>query len=393
MAINWGLMTEGVDFSGLGQGIAQGLVIAAREKRFREQQARADVEQFRDNYNPKNILAKDIGDFTTAFEDYKRTALEFARLNKGRTNSQRLAEATKAKELALNKMNTIYEQSAKVNQYLKNATDYADQLTRNKYRVPSQISDRINFIIKTPSNMIKDEDLIDPRNIDIAPNADDFRKSQLIFKSIDKSVEPVVDEVITENIPGVGDVQIKAMTKYKFADPEAVLDQAKLGLESIDTFDNQFKNEADALKKALSITETDIVENEQLRPIRIAAEAKLQDLQNKIGANFNPNNDDDLKAALYADSFGAFNRLKQGSYYDESEFKNALKIAGLKEKDTRYQESVRQFRERMKIAQQGLNLRGQSLQLGRDKFNWQQTKNSTSDMLKEAILNRKYGQK
>ena len=147
MAINWGLMTEGVDFSGLGQGIAQGLVIAAREKRFREQQARADVEQFRQNYNPKNILKKDIGDFTTAFEDYKRTALEFARLNKGRTNSQRLAEATKAKELALNKMNTIYEQSAKVNQYLKNATDYADQLTRSKYRVPSQISDRINFII------------------------------------------------------------------------------------------------------------------------------------------------------------------------------------------------------------------------------------------------------
>lgn len=373
MAINWGLMTEGVDFSGLWQGIAQGLVIAAREKRFREQQARADVEQFRDNYNPKNILAKDIGDFTTAFEDYKRTALEFARLNKGRTNSQRLAEATKAKELALNKMNTIYEQSAKVNQYLKNATDYADQLTRNKYRVPSQISDRINYIIKTPSNMIKDEDLIDPRNIDIAPNADDFRKSQLIFKSIDKSVEPVVDEVITENVPGIGDVQIKAMTKYKFADPEAVLDQAKLGLESIDTFDNQFKNEADALKKALSITETDIVENEQLRPIRIAAEAKLQDLQNKIGANFNPNNDDDLKAALYADSFGAFNRLKQGSYYDESEFKNALKKAGLKEKDTRYQESVRQFNQRMKIAEQGLNLRGQSLQLGKDKFNWQQT--------------------
>lgn len=382
-----------VDLSGFNQGITQGLLMAAQENRFREQQARADVEQFRQNYNPKNILTKDIGDFTTAFEDYKRTALEFARLNKGRTNSQRLAEATKAKELALNKMNTIYEQSAKVNQYLKNATDYADQLTRSKYRVPSQISDRINFIIKTPSNMIKDEDLIDPRNIDIAPNADDFRKSQLIFKSIDKSVEPVVDEVITENIPGIGDVQIKAMTKYKFADPEAVLDQAKLGLESIDTFDNQFKNEADALKKALSITETDIVENEQLRPIRIAAEAKLQDLQNKIGANFNPNNDDDLKAALYADSFGAFNRLKQGSYYDESEFKNALKKAGLKEKDTRYQESIRQFNQRMNVAEKGLNLRGQSLQLGRDRFNWQQTKNSTSDMLKEAILNRKYGQK
>ena len=47
----------------------------------------------------------------------------------------------------------------------------------------------------------------------------------------------------------------------------------------------------------------------------------------------------------------------------------------------------------MKIAEQGLNLRGQSLQLGKDKFNWQQTKNSTADMLKEAILNKKYGQK
>lgn len=395
MSFNLNYVTQGLDFSGLGQGIAQGLLMAAQERRFREQQARADVEQFRENYNPKNILTKDIGDFTTAFEDYKRTALDFARLNKGRTNSQQLAAATKAKELALNKMNTIYNQSAKVNEYLRNATDYADQLTRNKYRVPSEISDRINYIIKTPSNMIKDEDLIDPRKISIAPNADDVRKSQMIFNSIQKGIDTDIDEVIKENVPGVGEVQIKAKTKYKVAKPETVLSTAMLNLASIDTMDNAFKDEADNFREALSITETDIIENESLRPIRIAAEAKLKDLQSRIGANFNPleTDDENLKAILYADSFGGFDRIPQGSYYDESEFKNALKIAGVNEKEQRRIIAERQFNQRMGMAQQGLNLRGQSLQLGKDKFNWQKTKNSTADILKEAILNKKYGQK
>ena len=395
MSFNLNYVTQGLDFSGLGQGIAQGLLMSAQEKRFREQQARADVEQFRENYNPKNILTKDIADFTTAFEDYKKTALEFARLNKGRTNSLKLAAATKAKEMALNKMNSIYTQSAKINTYAKNLADYADTLEKNKYRVPEQIAQQMSYITKTPSSMIKDEDLIDPRKINIAPNADDFRKSQLIFKSIDKGIDTDVDDVIKENVPGVGEVQIKAKTKYKVANPETVLSAAKLALEGIDTYDNTFKEEADALKKALSITVTDIIENESLRPIKIQAEARLKELQNRVGPDFNPLeiDEEDLKAVLYADSFGGFDRIPQGSYYDESEFKNALKIAGVNEKEQRRIIAQRQFNQRMEATQQGLNLRAQGLQLGKDKFNWQQTKNSTADMLKQAILDKKYGQK
>ena len=51
MSFNLNYATKGIDVSGLGQGIAQGLVMAAQDKRYREEIARRDVEQFRDNYN------------------------------------------------------------------------------------------------------------------------------------------------------------------------------------------------------------------------------------------------------------------------------------------------------------------------------------------------------
>ena len=375
MAIDF--RVQGVDFSGLGQGIAQGLVMAAQNKRYREEVARRDVEEFRNNYNPKNLQTKDIPDFTTAFEDYKQTALQFSRLNKGRSSSIELAAATKAKELALNKMNTIYSQSAKVNEYANSLADYSKLLGAKGYRVPQQISDRMNYILKTPSNQIKDEDFVDPRTINIEPNANDLRASQMMFKSIDKGIDTDVDEVIKQNIPGIGDVEIKAKTKYKVGNPETVINTAKLGLNSIDTMDNTFKDQVDLLKKGLSITQTDIIEDESLAAARIQAEAKLKDLQNKLGDDtFNPLeiDEEDLKAVLYADSFGGFDRIPQGSYYDKTAFEAALKSKGLTDKDNKFKEAVRQFEIKNANTQTGLGLREQGLGLQREKFNFSKSK-------------------
>jgi hypothetical protein len=377
MSFNLNYATKGIDFSGLGQGIAQGLMMSAQNKRIREEQARRDVEQFRENYNVKNIQTKDIGEFTTAFEDYKQTALQFSRLNKGRAKSIELAAATKAKELALNKMNTIYSQSAKVNQYAKSLADYSEMLGNNKYRVPQQISDKMSYILKTPSNQIKDEDFVDPREINIEPNANDLRASQMMFKSIDKGIDTDVDEVIKQNVPGIGDVEIKAKTKYKIGNPETVINTAKLGLQSIDTMDNTFKDQVDLLKKGLSITQTDIIEDESLAPFRTQAEAKLKDLQNKLGDDtFNPLevDEEDLKAVLYADSFGGFDKIRQGSFYDKTAFEAALKLKGLKNTDKKYAEAVRQFEQRNTNTQTGLDLREQGLGLQREKFNFYKLK-------------------
>ena len=375
MAIDF--RVQGVDFSGLGQGIAQGLVMAAQNKRYREEVARRDVEEFRNNYNPKNLQTKDIPDFTTAFEDYKQTALQFSRLNKGRSSSIELAAATKAKELALNKMNTIYSQSAKVNEYANSLADYSKLLGAKGYRVPQQISDRMNYILKTPSNQIKDEDFVDPRTINIEPNANDLRASQMMFKSIDKGIDTDVDEVIKQNIPGIGDVEIKAKTKYKVGNPETVINTAKLGLNSIDTMDNTFKDQVDLLKKGLSITQTDIIEDESLAAARIQAEAKLKDLQNKLGDDtFNPLeiDEEDLKAVLYADSFGGFDRIPQGSYYDKTAFEAALKSKGLTDKDNKFKEAVRQFEIKNANTQTGLGLREQGLGLQIEKFKFSKSK-------------------
>ena len=377
MSFNLNYATKGIDVSGLGQGIAQGLVMAAQDKRYREEIARRDVEQFRDNYNPKNLQTKDIPDFTTAFEDYKQTALQFSRLNKGRSSSIELAAATKAKELALDKMNTIYSQSAKVNEYANSLAEYSKLLGSKGYRVPQQISDRMNYILKTPSNQIKDEDFVDPRTINVEPNANDLRASQMMFKSIDKGIDTDVDEVIKESVPGIGDVEIKAKTKYKVANPETVISTALMGLNSLDAMDNTFKDQVDLLKKGLSITQTDIIEDESLAPVRAQADAKLKNLQNKLGDDtFNPLeiDEEDLKAVLYADSFGGFDRIPQGSYYDRTAFEAALKLKGLKTSDKKFAEAVREFEIKNANTQTGLGLRAQSLDLANKRFDFLKNK-------------------
>ncbi len=392
MSFNLNYVTQGLDFTAFGQGISEGLKQAAQYKLLREEQARKDVEQFRENYNTKNILAKDIADFTTAFEDYKTKALELSRLNKGRSNSQKLAEATKAKEFALNKMNSIYSQSAKVNQYAKYLADYSDQLSKSKYRVPSEVSDKMNYILKTPSSLIKDEDMIDPRTIKVGPNANDIRTSQILFNSIEKGIDQDVTENIPVTVPGIGDVNIKTITKFKYRNPATVLSEAGMGLAGMDYMDNQYQDEANALKQALSITETDIIENESLRPIKAQAEAQLVDLKNKLGNDFDPLNTDDqtLKAALYANDFGGFDRMPQGTSSDKSEFERALRLRGLKDKDKRFTEALSQFDQKLELQRQGLGLRAQSNQLAREKFEaGNKKKTSLADLMKARMSQKK----
>lgn len=199
----------------------------------------------------------------------------------------------------------------------------------------------------------------------------------MMFKSIDKGIDTDVDEVIKQNIPGIGDVEIKAKTKYKVGNPETVINTAKLGLNSIDTMDNTFKDQVDLLKKGLSITQTDIIEDESLAAARIQAEAKLKDLQNKLGDDtFNPLeiDEEDLKAVLYADSFGGFDRIPQGSYYDKTAFEAALKSKGLTDKDNKFKEAVRQFEIKNANTQTGLGLREQGLGLQIEKFKFSKSK-------------------
>ena len=71
-----------VDVSGLTQGIAQGLQIAAQRKRQEDAFAEARVDDFMKIYQPGKLMQNHIPEFTNAYNNYKQSDAYFRNNNK-----------------------------------------------------------------------------------------------------------------------------------------------------------------------------------------------------------------------------------------------------------------------------------------------------------------------
>ena len=86
MAIDF--RVQGVDFSGIGQGIAQGLLMRAQLKKEQDLIVQKNLEDFEKNYDKTKLRDQDLAPFTMAFKDYKEAALRYSRMNRsGRVSS------------------------------------------------------------------------------------------------------------------------------------------------------------------------------------------------------------------------------------------------------------------------------------------------------------------
>ena len=171
---------RGVDFSGLAQGISQGIMQAAQIRRQQDLLVEKELDDFEKKYDPDKLRTNEIPDFTSAFADYKDIALKYSKLNRGRGTTEELAVAGALKTAALKKMNSIYTGSVSASNLLAERKTYRDQLFKQGYAIPDEVNKEIMSLSSTPLNEMKLDSFVSPYSREVYANPADLN---LLYKA------------------------------------------------------------------------------------------------------------------------------------------------------------------------------------------------------------------
>ncbi len=326
MAIDF--RVQGVDLSGLGAGIAQGLQQASVNRQRRELIAQEQLKDFEKNYDTKKIRGRDIPEFLMAFEKYKKVALEYSKLNNSNANSAKLALAEEAKYRAMKDMNEIYTNSATANTLLEQRNQYVKQIGQAKYSVPDEVADEINVLTTTPASQLNFENFKNPYEIDLAPGVNDYQFAEKAFKNLKTGYE-FDEDASQEYTINKKKVKVTRLAKYQGAKTEDAINTARTVFQGNSKLRDDYKKSYENLMAGLSIPPNS--GNAQLEFQRQSAIANLENIQKTAGNWVNAQNL--TPEIMLANSYNAFSRQLKGFQYDDAQLKNEFKLAGIKDKE------------------------------------------------------------
>ena len=335
MAIDF--RVQGVDFTGLGQGIARGLEQAYAIKREEDLRVQQNLDDFEKNYNPSKLRAQDLPAFTTAFQNYKQSALKYSRLNRGGARPEELAVAKEVKDRTLNEMNDLYSKSSMANQFLAERNDYRKMMAQRGYETPEEVNAQIMKLSTSPANEIDFKSLASPYDIDLKPNTRDLASVSTAFRNLPKSIDEDVEETEDFNVPGFGKAKVRVMGKYKKANIDDALNVARMQLTN-SRIANYIKDDYEELIQGFNLP--DDVADPQLAIIKKKAVDKIQDIVSNTGIKLN-SVEDITPELLLAYNMGALSRQRVGYRTDREELNAAFKTAGIKMTQQRFNEIVK----------------------------------------------------
>lgn len=164
-----------VDVSGLTSGISRGLEVAAQLKKQQDALAEAKTDDFLKTYQPGKLRQMDIPDFTNSYTNYKQSALNYSRLNRGGAKPEELAIAKANMDKSLGEMNSIYSKSATAAEKQAEYAEYLKTARTKGYDIPAEVSAFTNTLSSTPISKI---------DVSVIPSAYTF---DLVPKEIDWS--------------------------------------------------------------------------------------------------------------------------------------------------------------------------------------------------------------
>lgn len=171
-----------VDISGLTQGVTRGLEIAAERKRQADASEEAKVNDFLKLYQPGKLREQDIPDFTSAYNNYKQSALNFSKLNRGGGKPEELAVAKTNMDKALGQLNSIYSNSAMAADRM---AEYAEAIkyARNKgLSIPAEMSSIYDNLGRTSVGKLDINNIPSAGNFNLLSEDIDYTK---LFKDLD----------------------------------------------------------------------------------------------------------------------------------------------------------------------------------------------------------------
>ena len=315
MAINWGLMTEGVDLTGLGQGIAQGLQQAAMFRYRQDQIVQSQLEDFEKNYNTEKLRDQDLPVFTSAFQKYKEAALRYSRLNRGGAKPEEIAAASAIKDRTLNEINDIYSKSASANQLLKERNDYRKLMIQRGYTATDDVNNEIMQLSTAPVTELDLKAFTSPYDKPIYANDRDFQYLYGSLKLAKSNPVDVEDKSRTKKIKieGYGEIEVPYMVTVSGSNTGDVLALTETAFKARPALGNTAVKEYNEFIEKLAIpeTETDPV----LASERELAKKKYQEIMDKTGGQYAL-----TPALLLASNTPAFSKVTKDKGLDKKQF-------------------------------------------------------------------------
>jgi hypothetical protein len=178
MALNF--YTQGVDFSGLGEGIAQGMRIAAERQMQEQRMFDNDWREYSRMFDPTKISDSDRTDYINAFQENKDLAKRQLRAETGRSK-ENLDEIDKQLRASQAKLATIYGKSKMKNDKVLRLTKEIETAQKMGYVVPLEYKKSISTLVNTPVSKMQETDLEEEMSLNLSPKADDLIKTRTMI--------------------------------------------------------------------------------------------------------------------------------------------------------------------------------------------------------------------
>jgi hypothetical protein len=332
MALNF--YTQGIDFSGLGQGIARGLEQAANMRMQQEQIVRKEIDDFKSTYDTNKIMSKDIPLFASEFDNYRNTAIEYSKMNRRRVKPSDLAAKKAELDAVKGRLNKVYTDSAMAGSVLDGLVKYADRMTATGYALPDDMNRDIIKLKTQPINKINFDELK-------APTAYEFEANERDLAELDRTLVGIKDNkgeytkseafkvpLGEPNKPGYQEISVPEREKFSMKDPYAVLGRINQALGA----DARIKNAATAQKNQLiSSIQSTATDEDSLIKQKLA-----KNTADKILTAYPELNGDIAKATpamVISATRGYLDRNTLGTYVSMKEFDAKLKGLNLNMKD------------------------------------------------------------
>jgi len=332
MALNF--YTQGIDFSGLGQGIARGLEQAANIRMQQDQIVRKEIDDFKSTYDTNKIMAKDIPLFATEFDNYRNTAIEYAKMNRRRVKPSELAAKKAQLDAVKGKLNKVYTDSAMAGSVLDGLVKFADRMTATGYMLPDDMNKDIIKLKTQPVNKINFDELKAPTDYQFEANETDLLQLDRTLAGIkDNKGEYTKSEAFKiplgePNKPGYQEISVPEREKFSMKDPYAVLGRINQALVA----DVRVRNAATVQKNQLISS----IQNKSTDEDSLIAKKMAQNTADKILAAYPELNGDITKASpamVISANRGYLDRNTLGTYVSMKEFDANLKKLNLDMKD------------------------------------------------------------
>lgn len=346
-----------VDLSGATQAIGNALQQAAQFRMQQEAIVRREIDDFKSTYDTGKMMAKDIPLFATAFDEYRKKAIEFNKLNRGGANTEKISAKQAELDAVRGKLNKVYTDSAKGASVLVDMVRYADRMTNSGYALPDDMNRTMMMLKTKPIDQINFDEIK-------APTAYNFKANERDFTQLDAALRDIKANKGSADIPGSafpvelgkkGEkgyqvVNITEKEQFAIKDPNAVKARVDDALTADALLRNAAVDQKNSLQAALMSQNTDA---DSLINKKFA-----QNIANKIIMAYPELGGDITKASpamVIAANRGYLDRNILGTSVSTKEFDKKLAALNLNMNDKATQARLKMARDRIAGRNSGAN--------------------------------------